>query len=200
MKLNNFVLIFIFLIIGMNVVCAGAIFGNCWNTITCSGDVIDNGTIINTDYTKEDTIKEEMCEIDGINIEKLRFFEIEIIQGQFEGGVKPIKIFVNQDFIDNKDKIYFLLNKATSPTYVLCHEVIASSGTTENPIRIGTRRYWVASYDQQWFKQNAGMPEYSDYENLKNWNENKTYNNPDENVLNTSQKGTQATNFRFVKF
>lgn len=193
MKINKFILIFILLIIGLSNIYAS---GLCWATIICDKGETTTGSIISTDYVNNSDFKEEYCEIQGINIEGVNLFEIEIIQGQFEGGVKTIRIFVDEIFTSNYDRIHFVLSKATSPTYVLCHEIQPSSGATENPVRLGTRDFWTASYDQQWFKQNAGMPEYDSYENLKNWNQNQTYNNSDRNSLHTTNEETttQKTN------
>lgn len=186
MKTNNIFKVLGVLILGIFILGFVNAVAPCWDLITCNNTEITSGSMISPDYTKTEDLKEEYCEITGINNEIYREFEIEIIQGQFEGGVKTIRIFVDDQFIGISDKINFVLSKATSPTYVLCHEIKASSLSTENPVRLGTKRFWTASYDQQWFKQNAGMAEYEGYENLKNWNQNQTYNNSDRNMLYTN--------------
>lgn len=187
MKFNNIILIFLLLTISLNSIYA---MSYCWDTIACSEKEIEAGTIINTNYAQDEDIKEEMCVIRGLNVDAISYFEIEIIQGQFEGGERRMSIYVDPTFVNNtSDKIFFTLSKATSPTYVLCHEIAPSNGNTQNPMRIATRRYWSATYDQQWFKQNAGMTDYANYSTMKFWNDNLTYNYDligDKNNLNTT--------------
>lgn len=192
MKLNNFILVFIFLIISFNFIYSASA---CWGYIECGGNRTESSTIFHTDYAEENGEKEILCKLIEIQTEEPREFEIEIVQGQFEGGEKKWSVYIDRNYLNYPFDVSFILSKATSPTYVLCHKTSPSKGTTQNPIRTATRNYWMASFDQQWFKQNAGMPEYARYNDLKNWNENKTYNNADRNSLNISQKGTQETTY-----
>lgn len=180
-------MIFIFLIINFNFIYSAS---NCWAVIECGEHSVDSGTTFHTDYTEEAGEKEILCKLIEIGTGKLNEFEIEIVQGQFEGGEKKWSVYIDKDYSNFPFDISFILSKATSPTYVLCHETGPSTGATQNPIRIATRNYWMASFDQQWFKQNAGMAEYEDYENLKNWNQNNTYNNSDKNSLHVTNEET----------
>ena len=193
---NKYWLIGIFTILLISNIYAAQI---CWERINCeSSGPITSGATIAIDYEEPGSKKEEYCILDGLTgeIGSAGIVEIVIHQGQYQGGDSDIKrIVVDKDFVDNGIPIVFKMSKDTSPTTIICNDIYPSSGAGQPYTVIRSLNYWSASYDQQWYTNKAGIPEYmgffkhylDDFEtsiSVNDTNITKTYNNVPADTTN----------------
>ena len=161
---NRYILVMIgaLLILTLPNICAVPI---CWDRVICeSSGVVSNGSIIYIDYTSPYLAKEEYCTLDGLNAEVSanRVIEIVIHQGQYQGGDSDIKrVLVDNEFVHSGGNIAFKLSKDTSPTTIICNDIFPSAEPGRGYEVIRSLKYWSASYDQQWFANSGGLPDYS---------------------------------------
>lgn len=161
---NKLFLISVFIIMLINLTYAAPI---CWEAVICeySGE-INSGSIISVSYDDEQAKKEEYCILNSLSTETSTkgLIEIVIHQGQFQGGNSETKrIIVDHDFAD-RIPIVFKMSKDTSPTTIICNDIIPASEESGAEYKIiKSMNYWSASYDQQWYANNAGMPSWITY-------------------------------------
>lgn len=150
-----FNLLFLFLFIGT--VNAHTL---CWREINCNGAPVLNGTTVGFNYSDQFMLKIMTCEIMSLTSRYSSYdmIEIEIIQGQFNGGERRhTYYFTNDAFSPN---IYFFLSKATSPTQVICYDVEpihGSNSDTFRPRRGLTMDSWTTAVDDQWWNAMTGV-------------------------------------------
>lgn len=137
----------------------------CWTRVVCrSSGVVDSGSIISVDYADPSATKEEYCMLDELNAvgSANGIIEIVIHQGQYQGGDSDIKrVLVDNEFVHSGGDIAFKLSKDTSPTTIICNDIFRSAEPGRGYEVIRSLKYWSASYDQQWFANSGGLPDYS---------------------------------------
>jgi len=166
---NKYIIIPIFFVLLINTIFA--VTQGCWRDVICeSSGTMSNGMIITVDYSNESVKKEEYCILDDITVEasSTGFIEIVIHQGQYQGGNSETKrIVLERNYYEIGNGIVFKLSKDTSPTTIICNEIMPTSGPGAPYTITKTLNYFSLSYDQQWYENQAGMPlnYLSDYKN-----------------------------------
>lgn len=163
---NKLFLISVFIIMLINLTYAADI--PCWEQVICEySGTINSGSIISVSYDDEKAKIEEYCILDHLSTKDSsnRLIEIVIHQGQFQGGNSETKrIIVDGDFASNIP-VVFKMSKDTSPTTIICNDIIPATESEAGYKIIRSLNYWSASYDQQWYTNNAGMPKWIAYFN-----------------------------------
>lgn len=192
---NKLFLISIFIIMLINLTYAAA---PCWEAVVCEySGTINSGSIISVSYGDEGAKKEEYCVLVHLSpeISSNGLIEIVIHQGQFQGGNSETKrLIIDRDFATNIP-VVFKMSKDTSPTTIICNDIVPTQGAGAGYEVIKSLNYWSASYDQQWYTNQAGMPEYmnffkhylDDFEtsiSVNDTNITKTYNNVPADTTN----------------
>lgn len=160
---NKLFLISVFIIMLINLTYAAA---PCWEAVICEySGTINSGSIISVIYGDEGAKKEEYCVLVHLSpeISSNGLIEIVIHQGQFQGGNSETKrLIVDRDFANNIP-VVFKMSKDTSPTTIICNDIVPTAGPGAGYEIIKSLNYWSASYDQQWYTNNAGMPSWITY-------------------------------------